>query len=114
MTVRYEDLVSGTTRLTEVLGITPLEGIEEPVKFNTRSIQKWRKDSRFGFTPSEETIDLALQYGYQRDELENPNAHAWSLRREPRALAYSLFYLLPKDERVALKSAVKKAVGKKG
>jgi hypothetical protein len=103
--VRYEDLVSGAVDLAEVLG-TERDG-EPEEKLHAGAVDKWRTDSSFGFRPAPETIVLAKRFGYLPAELSNPHGGPWSLRREPRALAYSLFFSLPAETQSLARSVIK-------
>jgi hypothetical protein len=103
--VRYEDLVSGSADLAGVLG-TEREG-EPDETLHAGAVDKWRTDSSFGFRPAPETIALAKRFGYLPAELSNPHGRPWSLRREPRALAYSLFFSLPAETQSLARSVIK-------
>ena len=103
--VRYEDLVSGDANLAEVLG-AQADG-EPDETLHADAVDKWRTDSSFGFRPAPETVALAERFGYLPDELSNPHGRPWSLRREPRALAYSLFFGLPAETQSLARSVMK-------
>jgi hypothetical protein len=108
--VRYKDLVTGETDLASVLGIKRRREPDE--KLHSGALDKWLKDPGFGYTPSRETIAVAERYGFAPDELENPNAGSWALRREPRALFFHLFFSLPPSTQLAAKSLIKQVAGR--
>lgn len=106
--VRYEDLVSGATSLADVLG-AKFKGEAEDI-LHDGSVEKWRTDSSFGFRPAPETVVLAERFGYSPDEVSNPHGRPWWIRREPRALAYGLFFSLPLETQSLARSVLKKLV----
>ncbi|MGD9811938.1 MAG: sulfotransferase [Sphingobium sp.] len=111
--VRYEDLVSGRLSLPEALGLQPPDGaIRESETFHGKSLQKWRNDTGFGYTPSDALIALAGEYGYDEADIVNPNAHDWRLKRDPRAFAYRAFTKLPLGIQDGMKAAVKRVIGR--
>ena len=94
--VRYEDLVEGKVDLSKMLGVERIKGSNAGKGvFHSASIRKWLSDSRFGYTPSAEALELAKAYGYTEEEVVNPSGGPWWLRRVPRAAAYAAFSRLP-------------------
>lgn len=111
--VRYEDLVAGTVDVPGLLGV---ESEAEPPAgeeaFHSSSLEKWRDDPRFGYTPSEEALQLARSYGYSDEEVVNPRARAWWLHRAPRAAAWAAFSRLPLAVQLRIKSSAKMIMGR--
>ncbi|WP_224999083.1 sulfotransferase [Cesiribacter sp. SM1] len=61
--VRYEDLVAENAAfLEEKLGLKP---VSDAFSFRSSSLDKWKKDKAFGHQLSDETIELAKQFGYK-------------------------------------------------
>ncbi|HEU4327295.1 MAG TPA: sulfotransferase [Roseiflexaceae bacterium] len=79
--LRYEDMVRDPALLRPVYGF--LEVDARPSDYLHReSLGKWRNDPRFGFRLSEETLALAEQYGYRRDDMiGTARAPLWPLYR---------------------------------
>lgn len=81
--VRYEDMIASLAPLAPVLdfcGSSPQA--LDPGYFHGRSVSKWKYDRLFGFTLSQETIELAETYGYQHDELRHEPKLLWPVIRE--------------------------------
>ena len=97
--------MSGAADLARVLG-TQAEGEPEET-LHAGAVDKWRTDRSFGFRPAPETTALAERFGYLPAELSNPHGRPWLLRREPRALAYSLFFSLPAETQSFARSVMK-------
>lgn len=113
--LRYEDLVDSDAQLARVIGDRPITpSTAWPASdLHGWSLQKWRRDESYGFSPSAEAIDLAIQYGYSEDELLNPNAGPWFLRRTARATAYSMFSILPPGTQTYIRSTARRVLGRK-
>jgi hypothetical protein len=94
--IRYEDIVRGEVDLVALLGLHWVKPQADGAKgFHSRSIGRWRKDRKFGYTPSDEARQLANDYGYSDEEVMNPHVDRWWLHRVPRAAVYSAFWRLP-------------------
>lgn len=68
--VRYEDLSKSNTPLQpifEFCGVDPAKAREG--YFHARSLHKWKDDRLFGFSLSDEAVNLAQQLGYNESEL---------------------------------------------
>ena len=64
-----------------------------------KSLQAWKTDSHFGFSLSNEVIELACKYGYQKDELVQETYQLWPLIRELSRARYKAKVLLKKAVR---------------
>lgn len=87
--VRYEDMVASLENLESVFsfcGVTV--NVADKSYLHQRSLQKWKNDVLFGFLLSNETIELAEKYGYQRDELINETNLMWPVVRKLSRVAY--------------------------
>ncbi len=91
--IRYEDLVSGRADLSHLTSIEPREN--EGERFVSSSVQKWRSDPKFSYQLSDECRELALDYGYDEEELSNDNCRPWPITNEIRAGAWQCFSRLP-------------------
>lgn len=110
--IRYEDLVAGKVDMASILRVKPAKTSRERAQtFHSASINKWRRDSRFGYTPSEEARQLANSFGYADEEIVNPSARPWWVHRVPRAVAFVAFRQLPVPAQKRLKSAAKRILG---
>ncbi len=79
--LRYEDMVSDPSLLAPVYD-TIGERPQHAGYLHRESLGKWRNDPRFGFRLSDETLALAEQYGYRREDMTgNPSAPLWPLYR---------------------------------
>ena len=87
--VRYEDMVSSLECLQPVFefcGVQPSSSMDDHL--HRHSLQTARNDTSFGFALSEETRQLAEEYGYTRDDTAN-DAHAlWPLSAKSSRVAY--------------------------
>jgi hypothetical protein len=83
VTVRYEDMVSSLSHLSPVFEFCEVK-VEQADQgyLHKESIAKWKEDRRYGFTLSEEVIDLARMYGYKRQELANQSYLLWPVYRD--------------------------------
>ena len=80
MIVRYEDIVSSLghmDRAFEFCGVRPTA--DDEGYLHGKSLSKWKSDRLFGHTLSDETIELAKQYGYRRDEIQNVPHPFWNI-----------------------------------
>ena len=76
--VRYEDMVSSLEHLAAVFafcGVT--ESLADQTYLHRESLQRWKGDRLFGFSLSDEAVELAEGYGYQRDEMVNGGYMLW-------------------------------------
>jgi hypothetical protein len=95
--VRYKDIVSSLKHLEPVFEFcdSTYRDVDDDL-LHQQSLQKWKHDSRFKFTLSNEAVELAEQFGYERDELMNDNGNfrslalAWKSKRGPRLVTESL------------------------
>ncbi|MDJ0806787.1 MAG: sulfotransferase [Gammaproteobacteria bacterium] len=85
--IRYEDMVSSLETMKPVFGFCGVSVDDaDETYFHQKSLQKWKHDKLFGFSLSNEAVELAEKYGYQRDELINEThpllwQAAWRLSR---------------------------------
>jgi hypothetical protein len=102
--VRYEDMVSSLEPLEPVFsfcGVTASDA--DKTYFHQKSIHKWKDDKLFGFSLSNETVELAEKYGYQRDELINEAHPLWPVARELSRTVYRATEAIEKLARNKLK-----------
>jgi sulfotransferase family protein len=88
--LRYEDMVSALDSMNEVFDFCGLNaGIPISYNLHKNSISKWKTDRMFGFSLSDEVIELARGYGYSEDDIVNNNrSSVWVPYRELTRLAY--------------------------
>lgn len=76
--LRYEDMVSSLRYLEPAFNFCEVTAsTADKTYLHSKSIHKWKTDVLFGFSLSNETIELAEKYGYQRDELINQSHLLW-------------------------------------
>ena len=76
--VRYEDMVTSLEYLEPAFSFCEVTvSTADKTYLHQKSLQKWKNDIFFGFSLSDETIELAEKYGYQRDELTNETYLIW-------------------------------------
>ena len=76
--VRYEDMVTSLEYLEPAFNFCEVTvRTADKTYLHQKSLQKWKNDVFFGFSLSDETIELAEKYGYQRDELTNETYLIW-------------------------------------
>jgi hypothetical protein len=86
---KYEELVNGQTTikcLCAFAGIQWMPGMGSGLR--TSSVQKWRCDKMFGFTPSGDVISFAQELGYSDAELSSHKRIGWPIYREVTKVAY--------------------------
>jgi hypothetical protein len=89
--VRYKDIVSSLECLEPVFGfcgVTPSADAE--TYLHNEALGKWKHDRLFGFSLSDQTIELAEKYGYQRSELVNESYPLWGIVSKLWRLMYVL------------------------
>jgi hypothetical protein len=84
--LRYEDLVTGPTglfeRVADLVGV-PTSTWADRGGLHGGSLRRWSTDPAFGFSLDDDVVRAARSYGYDDDELRNPQASVtWPLRRE--------------------------------
>lgn len=79
--LRYEDMVSSPRHMQAVFEYCGMSNPAEPGFLHRRSLQKWKRDSFFGFSLSDETLRLAEAYGYREEELVNESYRFWPIVR---------------------------------
>ena len=87
--VRYEDLATSPVCLEPVFNFCE-KTLDASAKnyFHHKSIQKWKTSALYSFSLSPEVAELARQYGYQKEELDNETHLFWPLVREVSRAAY--------------------------
>ena len=89
--VRYEDMVVSLSCLEPVFRFC---GVEASTADNTylhqKSLHKWKRDSWFGFSLSNETIALAEKYGYEKEDVVNHDRILWPVVRTLSRAAYQI------------------------
>ncbi|OZC03426.1 hypothetical protein BSZ36_10805 [Rubricoccus marinus] len=77
--VRYEDIASDPAELDSLVAFALGVGQEPDSRLHTRSVQKWREDSRFGYQPSEAVLRMGERFGYDRPSMINPPRAGWAI-----------------------------------
>lgn len=86
--LRYEDMVSSLSSMKSIFDFLKLE-YPHSYPLHKNSISKWKTDRLFGFSLSEDVIDLARGYGYLDEEIINKNrSPVWIPYRELSRFAY--------------------------
>ena len=81
--LRYEDMVSSLESLGPVFSFCEVTARgADKTYLHQKSLQKWKSDFLFGFSLSNEAIELAEKYGYQRNELFNKARPIWPVVKE--------------------------------
>lgn len=85
--LKYEEMVSSLEYFQPVFDFCEIETSEADKNYlHRKSLQKWKKDSLYGFTLSAEATELAAEFGYTEDVLVNePNPFWPVIRRGARA-----------------------------
>ncbi len=81
--VRYEDLVSdpdAIRRLCDFVGVSWQQGMGDAL--HRSSLQAWRSDASFGYTPGDQVRAIAAAFNYEEADLETSKSWAWPARRE--------------------------------
>jgi hypothetical protein len=99
--VRYEDIVSSLEYLEPVFNFCEVTASDaDETYLHKKSLQKWRYDMPFEFSLSNETIELAEEYGYQRDEVIHL---LWPVVRKLLRAAYAVLRPITKFARIIVK-----------
>lgn len=102
--LRYEDMVSSLESLEPVFNFCEVTASHaDKTYFHQKSLQKWKNDILFGFSLSNETVELAEKYGYQRDELTNEAHLLWPVARTLSRIVYKTSRPIKKFARNKLK-----------
>lgn len=81
--IRYEDMVSSLSYLEPIFEFVGVKKDHADREYlHTKSTFKWKNDSLYGFTLSEEVMNLAKKYGYKQSELTNETNLLWPLYRK--------------------------------
>lgn len=102
--IRYEDLVTDPSVLKPVfdfLGV-PSTSLERR-SLHSHSLERWKKDKYYGFSPSAELLALAEHYGYPKESLANTTYPLWPVQRQTVRSVYRSKTLLKKRLRPFLK-----------
>ena len=76
--IRYEDLVINPGVLKPVVDFLEVPAVSlEYQSLHDRSLERWKKDARYGFSPSAELLALAERYGYLKEDLNNSTYPLW-------------------------------------
>jgi Sulfotransferase family len=80
MIVRYEDIVSSLRHLDPAFEFCEVSTTaEDEAYLHENSLRRWKNDVLFGYTLSDETIELAERYGYRREEMLNVWHPFWGI-----------------------------------
>lgn len=85
--IRYEDLVAGAMAPEDVLDISLTN---KDFIFKRTSIKRWKADKGFGHSLHQDTIDLAIHYGYDDFENDHDSFLWWRNRNWIRTKEYLL------------------------
>ena len=76
--IRYEDMISNPSTLNDEFEFIGQNGnLNKQSYFHKKSISKWRKDKLFGFRLADDVIDLAKDYGYKDEDMQNEATGLW-------------------------------------
>ena len=106
--VRYEDLVTDPSVLKPVfdfLGVPPSS--LERRSLHKLSLERWKKDKHYGFSPSAELLALAERYGYPKDSLRNRTHPSWPLQRRVLRILHKSKVSLKQDLKAVRSSVVR-------
>ena len=85
--IRYEDLVAGVMAPEDVLDLSLTN---KDFIFKRTSIKRWKADKGFGHSLHQDTIDLAIHYGYDDFENDHDSFLWWRNRNWTRTKEYLL------------------------
>jgi len=90
--IRYEDLISHHSELDKVYEFIQYQQSEQSIKkiLHAKSLNKWRGDKLFGFKLSQDVIEQAEIFGYDRNELSNSSSFTWPVYREFMRMRYKV------------------------
>lgn len=98
--VCYENMVTSLAYLEPVFNFCgKTADAADKTYLHQKSLQAWKTDSHFGFSLSNEVIELACKYGYQKDELVQETYQLWPLIRELSRARYKAKVLLKRAVR---------------
>jgi hypothetical protein len=85
--LRYEDLVTIRTglfrRVAALVDVPWSTWSDDRGGLHAGSLRRWASDPAFGFSLHPDVVATARAFGYEADELENPQANRlWPVRRE--------------------------------
>lgn len=87
--VRYEDLISSLHPLTPVFDFCGVHADSSADEYlHARSVSRAQADTRFHFAPSNETIELAQEYGYSESETVNETHPFWPIQERSLRIAH--------------------------
>lgn len=94
---RYEDIVQSEESLYPILAFCLNKDISEieieSDYLHSNSVQKWKSDKIFGHLLSKETKDLAKNFGYKDNELQNEPHIFWPIIKVYKRATYKLINL---------------------
>lgn len=99
--IRYEDMaqnIGALKKMFSFIGIPLPKDINQ--YFHGSSIDKWQRDTNFGFQLADKAVELAGQYGYEPNILANNTNLLWPYKR-----ACSRFFVIYMKK---IKSIIKK------
>ena len=80
--VRYEDIVTSLEYMAPVFAFCGVQTDDADNDYlHRKSLQRWRKDTLFGHELADETVALAGEFGYRREELANDPHPLWPVTR---------------------------------
>ena len=77
--LRYEDMVSKPAdALADIFAFCGVESsLKNPRYLHNQSVQRWRQKFWFGFRLTPETVQVAEQFGYEAQDMENRASAFW-------------------------------------
>jgi Sulfotransferase family len=80
--LRYEDMVSSLSAMNKIFEFCGVNINNVDSQYlHSKSIQKWKKDSLYGFQLSSHVAELAKGFGYKEDEIVNKTNSFWPILR---------------------------------
>ena len=91
LVLRYEDIVTSNQKLKPILNFCNVDIQDLNDSFlHQNSIGKWKKDSSYGFSLSDNAYQLAIKFGYEKTTLANDYKYFWKLKKQLRVRMFSL------------------------
>jgi len=93
--LKYEDIVTSNQKLKSVLNFCNVDIQDLDDSFlHQNSIGKWKKDSSYGFSLSDNAYQLARRFGYEKKSLANDYKSFWRVKKHLRVRLLSLAIII--------------------
>ena len=77
--IRYEDFTNNHECLEKIHNFIELDVDLNKYKFfHSKSVQKWKKDKRYGFQLNQSVKEFAYRFGYKEQNLANETNYMWT------------------------------------